>query len=144
MCWTEGPLAVTPRFALHDTSRDGEGVAMAQLGPPMVMKVRGGRSPRLKPGVKSGLLGVTFTGVAMAPLGPPKVMKVRGGRSPRLKPGVKTAPLTPGFSPGLLRVTFTGAVARARETRPATAHLRGAPLIWHLRGKREDRREVSR
>jgi hypothetical protein len=35
---------------------------MAPLGPPKVMKVWGGRSPRLKPGVKSGLLGVTFAG----------------------------------------------------------------------------------
>jgi hypothetical protein len=59
---------------------------MASLGPPKVMKVRGGRSPRLKPGVKTtpltpgfspGLLGRTFMGVAMALPGPPKVMKVR-------------------------------------------------------------------
>jgi hypothetical protein len=57
-------------------SRDGS------LGPAKVMKVRGGRSPRLKPGVKTapltlGLLGVTFVGVTMAP--PPRNKK-RVGR----------------------------------------------------------------
>jgi hypothetical protein len=48
---------------------------MAPLGPPKVMKVWGGRSPRLKPGVKSGLLGVTFAGVAK---GSPPLTNVRG------------------------------------------------------------------
>jgi hypothetical protein len=67
---------------------------MAPLGPPKVMKVRSGGSPRLKPGVKTapltpgfspGLLGVTSTGAATRfPVAGAGAQK---GTAPEPKPG---------------------------------------------------------
>jgi hypothetical protein len=47
--------------AIGPTSMIFAGVVMAPLGPPKVMKVRGGKSPRLKPGVKTAPLTPGFS-----------------------------------------------------------------------------------